>query len=219
MKRFGIQMIAMLLLACGGCAAQSVPDYVRKGSEELIAGKIDQSIRSFEAAVKLQFDVRPHLWQLGIAYYYANQFADGRDLFETHQVVNPQDVENAVWHFLCVARLENVEAARKKLIRITGDTRVPMKEVHALFDGKGDAQAVINAASRVSEDAQRKNALFYAYLYLGLYEEAQGNAAKSKEYIAKAAGEFQQTHYMGKVAQVHAKLRAKAGETPKPGAK
>ena len=215
MKTTCIQMIALLLLACG-CAAQEVPDYVRKGSEELAAGKINQSIRSFEAAGRLQHDVRPHLWQLGIAYYYANQFADGRDLFVTHQLVNPHDVENAVWHFLCVARLENVEAARKKLIRITGDTRVPMKEVHGLFAGKSDPQAVIDAASRVSDDAQRKNALFYAYLYLGLYEEALGNTAKSKEYIAKAAGEFQQTHYMGKIAQVHAKLRAKAGDTPKP---
>src|SRR6266853_660464 len=56
--------------------------------------------------------------------------------FELHQTVNDNDVENAVWHYLCVARLAGVEKAHASLIRIQRDSRVPMMAVYALFGGK-----------------------------------------------------------------------------------
>ena len=31
--------------------------------------------------------------------------------FELHQRVNPQDVENAVWHYLCKVKLVHVAAS------------------------------------------------------------------------------------------------------------
>lgn len=199
------------LLAPRAWSAETAPlsarEWERRGSNEFLAGKIHDSIRSFESAVKLRPDRKAHLWQLGIAYYYAERFADGRDLFELHQTVNTQDVENAVWHFLCVARLEGVEAARKKLIPISGDTRVPMKQVHALFAGRAKPEDVLAAAEAEKDPNVRKNSLCYAHLYLALFEEARGNQAKSNEHIARAAGEFRQPHYMGEVARIHSALR------------
>ena len=186
----------------------SARELMRRGSEQFIAGKITESIHSFERVIALEPKAKAQLWQLGIAYYYAGRFAEGRKLFELHQTVNPNDVENAVWHFLCVARMEGVEEARKKLIPIEGDTRVPMKEVHALFAGTGKEDQVLQAARGVRGDSGQKNALCYAHLYLGLYEEARGNRGKSMEHINKAAVEFRQEHYMGEVARVHTKLRA-----------
>ena len=183
-------------------------ELVQRGSKEFFAGKIDDSIKSFEQAVTLEPKIKAQLWQLGIAYYYADRFADGRDLFELHQTVNSRDVENAVWHFLCVARIDGIEAARKRLIPISGDKRVPMKEVHALFAGTGSEEQVLKAASAVEGDANRRNALCYAHLYLGLYEEALKNSTKSLEHIRKAAHDFSHDHYMGEVAHVHHKLRA-----------
>ena len=38
---------------------------------------------------------------------------------------------------------------------------------------------------------------------LGLYFEAQGNAIKTAEYIAKAAKGYEAHGYMGQVARVH----------------
>ena len=113
-----------------------------------------------------------------------------------------------MWHFLCVSRLEGIEAARKKLIPVKADRRVPMKEIYKLFAGSGSAEEVIAAATAVSSEAERKNALCYAYLYLGLYEEAQGNKDKSAAYIQRAANDFRQSHYMGEVARVHSALRS-----------
>ena len=42
-----------------------------------------------------------------------------------------------------------------------------------------------------------------SHLYLGLYFEAQGNAIKAADYIAKAAKGHEAHGYMGQVARVH----------------
>jgi lipoprotein NlpI len=187
---------------------RSPRDLVRIGMEEFRAGKIEESIKSFEGAARLQPALRPELWQLGISYYYAGEFQKGRELFEAHQKVNSQDVENAIWHFLCAAKLDGIEAARRKFIPITSDRRVPMKELHRLFAGKGSKEEVL-AAARKGTEADLKGQMFYAHLYLGLFEEAMGNAEESLKLMRKAAGEFAQPHYMGDVARVHQKQREK----------
>lgn len=204
--------VALICIFHAGSFAQgeeklSVPELVRRGSEQFLAGKVEQSIALFEQAVSSEPKLKPQLWQLGIAYYYAGRFAEGRELFELHQMVNSNDVENAAWHFICVAKQEGIENARKKLIPIMGDTRVPMKQLHALFAG-GSREEVLKAAEKVDDAAERKNALCYAHLYLGLYEEAHCNEVKSLEHMKRAATDFRQNHYMGKVARVHANRRS-----------
>src|SRR5690606_346918 len=123
-----------------------------------------------------------------LSYYYAEEYEKGKAQFERHQTVNTQDVENAVWHFLCAVRAPggSLEAARAELIPIERDSRVPMKEVHDLFGGRGGVEAVLAAAEPdddgVLSDSER-NHLCYAHLYLGLYFEVTGDAAKSAEHI------------------------------------
>ena len=136
--------------------------------------------------------------------YYAGKFAEGRKQFELHQTVNPNDVENAAWHFLCVAKADGVEAARKALIPISGDARVPMAQVHALFAGTGSEEAVMKA---VVDAGNQRDHLCYAHLYLGLYHEALGHADQAKVHLLKAANDYQMDHYMGRTAQVHVRLR------------
>lgn len=85
-----------------------------------------------------------------------------------------------------------------------------MKEVHDLFAGKGSEESVISAAKNEGnpqKSPQARNAMMYAHLYLGIYHEALGDTAKMKEHIKHAASTYRMEHYMGKVAQVHAKLR------------
>ncbi|HTD85199.1 MAG TPA: tetratricopeptide repeat protein [Candidatus Binatia bacterium] len=162
-------------------------------------GQFKESVADFDQFLKLQPDFAPEHWQRGIALYYAGEYERGRNQFEAHQKVNPRDVENAVWHFLCVARLNGVEKAKASLIPVQGDTRVPMKEIHALFAGKAKPEDVLAAARQPGE-------LFYAHLYLGLYYAAYGDKAKAGEHIDKAATEFHMNNYMGDVARVHAAL-------------
>lgn len=49
--------------------------------------------------------------------------------------MNPNDVENAAWHFLCVARAESPEQARAALLPVGSDRRVPMRQIYEMFRG------------------------------------------------------------------------------------
>jgi lipoprotein NlpI len=180
----------------------------REGVVAFFNAKPAESVAAFDKLVALAPNAAPQLWQRGLSLYYAGKFAEGRKQFELHQTVNPNDVENAAWHFICVAKAEGMEAARKALIPISGDTRVPMKEVHDLFAGTGSEEEVMKAANAGDGDKDTKrNQLCYAHLYLGLYHEALGNVEKAKTHMLKAATDYQMDHYMGRCAQVHVTLR------------
>lgn len=190
-----------------------------RGEVRFFRSDIKGSIEDFDEVIALFPQRDPYHWQRGISYYYADRFEDGKAQFERHQTVNTQDVENAVWHFLCSVRAPggSVDSARAELIPITGDTRVPMKEVHALFAGKGTEEAVLEAAADVGNPKrsdEARNAMMYAHLYLALYYEALGETEKVKQHITSAAGEFSMNHYMGQVAKVHAGIRGIEIPTP-----
>jgi lipoprotein NlpI len=199
-------LLGVFVAVAAAQEARSPGDFVALGERAFFDGRIDESVAAFDRAIELAPAIKPQLWQRGLALYYQGKYREGRQQFESHQTVNPNDVENAAWHFICVARLEGVEAARKALIPIEGDARVPMKEVHDLFAGKGTPPDVLKAASSGTDDS-RRNQLCYAHLYLGLYFEATGDEQQAKHHILLAATEYRMDHYMGKCAQVHARLR------------
>ena len=181
--------------------------YQARGVGLFMLGRFAPAVADFDKVIELVPTQAAHHWQRGIALYYAGRFEDGRKQFEQHQTVNPNDVENAVWHYLCVARIVGVEKARALLIPIAGDGRVPMMQVHALFGGKAGAADVL-AAARAGNPSPTEldHRLLYAHLYLGLYYEAAGDKRLAREHIEKAATEFKADHYMAEVAQVHARL-------------
>lgn len=203
-------LLAFLCLVVAASAQEAAkPDpnaLFREGVQAFYDAKPKESVAAFDKLIALEPAAKPQLWQRGLSLYLAGDFKGGREQFEVHQTVNSNDVENAAWHFICVARAENLEAARKALIPIEGDSRVPMKEVHDLFAGKGSVEAVLKAAES-GEGEALKNHRCYAHLYLGLYFEALGDEAKAKEHMLKAANDFRMDHYMGKSAQVHVKVR------------
>ena len=179
-----------------------------RGVANFYEGNIDAAIADFDAYLLHYPERAPQHWQRGISLYYADRFEEGVKQFEIHQTVNTQDVENAIFHFICAARIKSIgpEKARKNFILITADRRIPMVELHALFAGSGTEEAVLEATNAAS-DQRRNNALCYAHLYLGLYHEALGNPKQSLTHIRKAAEDYTQDHYMGQVAKVHLKLR------------
>jgi len=188
----------------------SIGAYQRRGVVRFFQLKFEASLADFDRVIELAPAREPHHWQRGLVHYYAGKYEAGRRQFELHQTVNPRDVENAVWHFLCVARLQGVKEARDHFIKITGDRRVPLKEVHALFSGAGKEKEVLDAitAGNSSPQGLDRNR-FYGHLYLGLYYEAVDDKKKAKDYMEKAAANYREHGYMGEVARVHAEwLRA-----------
>lgn len=183
----------------------------KRGELYFRLGNFKESVADFDKFIELVPEQAPHHWQRGISLYYAGRFDDGRKQFESHKAVNPYDVENAAWHFLCAARASTPEKARAVLIPVERDARVPMMQIHALFAGKLTPDDVL-AAARIGGEAQQQNQLFYAHLYLGLYFEAMGDTKLAREHILKSASDFKAEHYMGDVARVHAAVLRKQGD-------
>jgi lipoprotein NlpI len=162
-------------------------------------GRVKESAAGFDNLVRLVPDSAPQLWQRGIALYYAGRYRDCRAQFESHRTVNPNDVENAAWHFLCVARAESPEKARSALLPVGPDPRVPMREIYEMFRGTRRPEDVLAVAGT------QPSAQFYAHLYLGLYYEALNNKALALEHITTAAADrfTSAGGYMHTVAKVH----------------
>ena len=139
--------------------------------EDFRQGRVEQSAAGFDRLVEMVPENMPRLWQRGIVLYYAGRLGDCREQFESHRTVNPDDVENVAWHFLCVAKSESPEVARASLLPVGPDSRAPMRQIHALLAGTASREDVMSAATG------RPAAEFYAHLYLGLYAEALGDEA------------------------------------------
>ncbi len=182
-----------------------------RGVEHFRNARIAESVADFDREVELEPARAAEHWQRGIAYYYLEEYEKGAGQFELHRTVNPQDVENAAWHFLCVARAPggSTEAARKNLINVSRDERIPMAEVQRMFGGALRPEDVLAAGARVGDAAA-----FYADLYVGLYFEALGHHEESLRLIKRAAeNPAAEGNYMGDVARVHTALRSKADAT------
>jgi lipoprotein NlpI len=185
--------------------------YERRGEDQFRLGRFKESVADFDKVTAIQPARAPYHWQRGLSLYYAGDFEGGAKQFEIHKTVNPDDVENAVWHYLCVARTVGVDEARKGLIPIQGDARVPMMQIYAMFAGKAQGADVLAAAGAGHpSEARRKQRLFYAHLYIGLFEQAAGHAAAAKEHLLLAAEKYADDDYMGDLARVQAALLKQA---------
>jgi lipoprotein NlpI len=176
----------------------------RRGDAYLKLGKWTEAIADFDKYLEANPDDAPEHWRRGIALYYAGKFKQGTEQFELHRKVNPEDVENSAWHYLCNARATSPEQARKDLIPVTKDARVPMKQVLELFAGKLKPADVIAAAEKENLTGERlKEARFYAHLYVALYYEAEKNEKKAIEHLTTAVEKYKIGHYMWDVANAH----------------
>jgi lipoprotein NlpI len=155
-------------------------------------------VAGFDRLTQLVPGYAPQLWQRGIALYYAGRYKDCREQFEAHRKVNPDDVENAAWHFLCVARDESPEKAKEALLPVGLDPRLPMIEIYQMFRGAMPPERVLAAAGT------QVGGQFYAHLYIGLYQEALGNTQEALKHITLAADDrYAVGGYMHTVAKVH----------------
>ena len=181
--------------------AQSPQAFFDRAVRDFGEGRIDESVKGFDRVAAMVPDAAPQFWQRGIALYYAGRFDDCRDQFVAHRRVNPNDVENAAWHFLCVARAGSAGEARDALLPVGPDQRAPMVEVYEMLRGALTPEDVLNAAG------DRTLAQFFAHLYVGLYFESIGNDERALEHIRTAAlDRYASGGYMHTVARVHLRI-------------
>lgn len=184
--------------------------YDLRGSEQFKLGNVAESIKDFDKFLELKPAEKAGHWKRGISLYYVGRFEEGKKQFEGYEKVDVNDVENAVWHFLCNARLVGVEKARAALLKIGNDKRVPMMRVYELYAGKAkpaDVLAAVTAGDPPAEQLSQR--LFYAHLYLGLFAEAAGDKKLALEHLTLAGEKHKISHYMGDVARVHMEMLRK----------
>ena len=139
-------MAVAVLLAATPATQDSVQSIFNRAVDDFEAGRFVQSAAGFDRVASLAPKDAAQLWQRGIALYYAGRFDDCRKQFELHRTVNPDDVENAAWHFLCVARAVGPEKARSALLPVGPDPRVPMRQVYQMLQGSLTPEAVLKSA-------------------------------------------------------------------------
>jgi lipoprotein NlpI len=237
--RIRLLVTALVLLAATGRAAAETPEeyraklmqtvadctksierdpknadaYFQRGAAQFKLGKFAESMADFDRQIELVPKAAPGHWQRGISLYYAGKYDEGKKQFKSYEEKDTNDVENAVWHFLCAARKDGVDKARAGILKIGNDKRTPMTEVYRLYKGELKPADVLAAAQRDDLKGEaRKHALFYAHLYLGLYYDATGDQAKALEHMTEAAGKYRIDHYMGDVARVHEEVLRKEGK-------
>ncbi len=194
---------AIFVVTSTGIAVAQTPEQppqvvFERAVADFQAGRIAEATAGFDNLARLVPNSAPQLWQRGIALYYAGRYRDCRQQFESHRTVNPNDVENAAWHFLCVARAESPANARAALLPVGPDSRAPMREVYEMFRGTMKPEDVLTAAG------SDLGAQFYGHLYVGLYFESTGDRQRTLEHITIAASDrYRIGGYMYGVARVH----------------
>ena len=182
-----------------------------RGLADFASGRIVESLADFDPIAGILPPAgRGLLWQRGIALYYAGRYEDCRTQIEAQHVADAGDVENAFWHFACVARSESPAAARNALLTVSPDsrfsvrgtsvspgTRLPMRELYAMYRGSLTPDQVWAATN------DQPLARFYAHFYTGLYCEVTGDDARALKEISAAAKGSGYGSVMWMVARVH----------------
>lgn len=208
--------IRAFCLIAGFVVAEPAPtanELEARGSEAFRAARFAESVADFDAEIALDPRRGPWHWKRGISLYYAGRYADGARQFEGYQTVDGNDVENAVWRFLCQARDPEVgpERARREILVIKDDRRVPMRQIYDLFAGKMQPDDVLQAVEVGDPQGDVRNGrLFYAHLYLGLYFDVMDDAVRARTHLDEAV-KHKIGHYMWDVAKVHADLMRSDG--------
>jgi lipoprotein NlpI len=182
--------------------------FSQRGGVHFKLAHLTESLADFDMQIKLRPTDGPAHWRRGLTLYYAGNYAAGVRQFTTSDRAEPQDVENAVWHLLCNAKILGLEKARGQLLPVHSDRRVPFMEIYALFAGRSSPERVLRRAQAGNPDEREmRQRLFYAHLYAGLDAEMLGKPEQSLAYIQKAVRDYPIQHYMMEVARVHLQLR------------
>ena len=186
----------------------SIPAYSRRGDAYLFLGKPKEAVADFEKMIALDPSQDAPHWRLGIAYYFAGDFAKSAKQFEKYHAYDDHDRENGVWKFFAQARVDGIEKARKEMLEYKRFDREPFPAVYELLAGKKTGSEVF---AEMEKKGRKDDAvvMFFAHYYVGWHEQLLGNAAAAKEHLAKAVELGQKARagggsgYMVEVARLH----------------
>lgn len=178
--------------------------FYHRGRWNFRIGAIDNSLRDFDRFVKEVPERANAQWERGITCYYTGDFRAGSKQFEDYQKYHNNDVENAVWRYLCQMKFDGKQKARAAILPIQNDTRIPMMEIYKLFRGESTPAQVMDIVEIADggEQSERQQR-FHAHLYLALYFDSEGKSSKALEHAKAAVRQYENGGYMWAVAVQH----------------
>ena len=179
---------------------QSPQALVEVAEADFAAGRIEASIAAFDRLAALVPSVAPTLWQRGIALYIAGKYDECAAQFAAFFAEDPSDLENAAWHFFCVARARSIERARTERLQAGPDPRILRQQIDEMLSGQRTPDQLLDLAGRSVAIVQ-----FYGHLYVGLYMDASGHRAAAIEHLTMAADPRYDAYggFMNVVAKVY----------------
>ena len=198
-------------------APDSVRLYSRRGDCQLFLGQFPEAVADYEKMIALDAAQDAPHWRLGIAYYFAGQFAKSARQFEKYHAYDGRDRENGIWKFLAQARADGLEKARAEMLAYAQFDREPFPSLYEMFAGRKTTDEVLR---EVEEKGLSKDGAvsFFASYYGGLNEALLGHRERALELTAKArASRWGRTSeggpaYMWQVARIHAERLATGAE-------
>ena len=204
---FGSLPIVLALLTAPAAGSQPSPQGIVELAESAFAeGRVEESIALFDRLAVLVPSVAPTLWQRGVALYVVGRYGDCAAQFASFHAEDPGDLENAAWHFLCVARAESPAHARAALLKAGPDPRILRQQIYEMLSGQRTPGQLLDLALKSVAIVQ-----FYGRLYAGLYLDASGDRAQAIEHLTEAADPRYDGYggFMNVVAKVYlARLRS-----------
>jgi tetratricopeptide (TPR) repeat protein len=193
---------------------KSIEWLTRRGDARLFLGDAKGAVGDFEKEIAIDPSHDAPHWRLGIAYYFAGDFAKSAKQFEKYHAYDGRDRENGVWQYLANARVTGIEKARASMLDYTRFDREPFPAVYEMLAGKKTGAEVLAEMEKkgLGDDAL---VMFFAHYYVGLNEELLGHKDAAREYLAKAvalamkAGARGGPGYMGQCARLHYEALAK----------
>ncbi len=200
------------------------PDHLQglflRGDMNLRTGRFAEAIADYDLSLQLNPKLEVRHWKRGIAYYFAGRYVDGRRQFEKCRTAETNDVENALWHFACVARAAGVDQAKAALFPATRNPRLPMVDVllqlHAVYAGDNKPEDLLASTPGLDATFEKATdrAIFVSF-FLGLYYEVTGEPQKSVECFEQTARLTKQGHNHGDLARLRVAQAKKTAGKPR----
>ena len=147
----------------------AVRAYSRRGDLRIFLGRYAEAVSDYRQMVVLDPDSDKSHWRLGIALFFAEDYAAAAAQFDKYHSFYDVDRENGIWRYLSHYRAFGAERARAELLRYEKDDRPPFPHVYRLFDGTLTPADVLLAVKPDLEESQRQPQLFYSHLYIGMH--------------------------------------------------
>lgn len=199
------------------------PDHLQglflRGDANLRMGRFAEAIADYDLSLQLNPRLEVRHWKRGIAYYFAGRYEDGRRQFEKCVKAETNDVENALWHFACVARLAGPEKARAALFKVEPNPRLPlnqtMLQLHAVYSGAVRPEDLLASTPGIDATLEKStDRAIYTTFLLGLYHEATGQPGKALECFERTDRLTKRGHNFGDLARLRIAESKRAAANP-----